>query len=301
MRKLKYLVLGSLVLLGAVYGQEKIKIAVIDIQAKSGIDEMTVSTLTDVLCTAMSQYPEFQIVARDDIKAMLGHMQDQQVLDCDDTACLVKIGDALGVLLLVAGNIGKVGEMYVINLKLINIEKAEVQNRISEKYQGSETGLVKKIEECGGILLAKKESTGKVDKERRGVRGALSQVAQVGTGREKGGMGPALASCCLDPRLGYEMNEGKKVHLYDVLGLFAVLRLVPAIDWGMGRGGACGCCLALTISKRAGRDFRKTRLRGKEILFFIPVLQWYPIIAVPLEAMSGKTWSEVVEEEGLTR
>ena len=97
------------------------------------------------------------------------------------------------------------------------------------------------------------------------------------------------------------MNEGKNVHLYDVLGLFAVLRLIPAIDWGFGGGGPCGCCVALTISKRAGRDFRTTRLRGKEFLYFVPVLWFYPAIAIPLEAMSGKTWSEVVEQEKLKR
>jgi hypothetical protein len=134
----------------------KAKIAVMDLKAKTGIDVMTVSSLTNLLCTAVSGLGNYEVIGREDMQSMLEHVADKQVLGCDDTKCLVDIGGALGVELLVSGDIGKVGDVFLINLKLINIGKAEVMNRVTEKYAGSETGLVDKLEASVAALFGSK-------------------------------------------------------------------------------------------------------------------------------------------------
>ena len=139
--------------LSALMADELPKVAVMDLNAKAGIEQTKAATLTDVLCTALKDLGGHKVVNRDDIQAMLSHVRDQQLLGCDDTRCLVQIGGALGVSLLVYGNIGMLGKTYVINLKLIDIDKAEVKNRISEKYDGNEAGLIKKMEESVKVLI----------------------------------------------------------------------------------------------------------------------------------------------------
>jgi hypothetical protein len=128
--------------------QAKIKIAVLDLKARSGIDKMTVSSLTDYTCTVIAELGNYDVIGKDDMRAMLEHVADQQLLDCDDTKCLTELGGALGGELLVSGNIGMVGRMYLINLKLIDIENAMVQNRLSDEYRGDETGLVGQLKVC---------------------------------------------------------------------------------------------------------------------------------------------------------
>ena len=118
---------------------------------------------------------------------------------------------------------------------------------------------------------------------------------------EGGAMVPCLASCCLDPRLGYEMNEGKEIHMYDVLSLFGILRLIPAVDWGLARSGAGGFCVTLFWGNRAGRDFKTTRLRGKELLLCVPVVNIVSAVLILSEVLGGKTWSEVEQAENLKR
>ena len=149
------------------FAQEPTKIAVMDLQAKAGIDRMKTSTLTDVLCTHISNQGNYEVIGRDDMKAMLEHLADKQLLECDDTKCLAKVGGALGVDLLLSGNIGMLGETYVINLKLIDIGNARVLKRISEKYMGGEAGLIDKLEVCVKSLFGiKKEPVAKVEEKK---------------------------------------------------------------------------------------------------------------------------------------
>jgi hypothetical protein len=138
-------------------GQEKIKVAVIDLKAKRGIDEMTVSSLTDLICTEIAALGKHTVIGRDDMQAMLEHVADKQLLECDDTKCLAQVGGALGVQQLMTGNIGMIGTTYLINLKLIDIENVQVLNRISVEYKGDEAGLIGKLKSCVAELFNEKK------------------------------------------------------------------------------------------------------------------------------------------------
>jgi TolB-like protein len=133
---------------GLCTAEEKTKIAVMELKAKSGLEETKASTLTDVLCTEIANLGNFDVIGKDDMQAMLQHITDKQLLECDDTKCLAQVGGALGVSRLVAGNIGMLGQTYVINVKLIDIDNATVLNRVSEKFEGGEAGLIDKMGEC---------------------------------------------------------------------------------------------------------------------------------------------------------
>jgi TolB-like protein len=136
---------------------EKIKIAVIDLKAKRGIDEMTVSSLTDLICTEIASTGKYSVIGRDDMQAMLEHIADKQLLECDDTKCLAQVGGALGVQQLMSGNIGMIGNTYLINLKLIDIDNVVVLNRISQEYKGDEAGLIGKLKETVAGLFGEKK------------------------------------------------------------------------------------------------------------------------------------------------
>lgn len=137
--------------------EELTKVAVMDLKAKSGIDQMTVSSLTDLVCTEIADLGKYEVIGRDDMATMLEHIADRQLLDCDDTQCLAQVGGALGVNQLVSGNVGMVGKTYLINMKLIDIENAKVINRISEKYTGDEAGLIEMMKRgilfCQGYII----------------------------------------------------------------------------------------------------------------------------------------------------
>jgi hypothetical protein len=141
-----------------------------------------------------------------------------------------------------------------------------------------------------------------------------------------GGVGPCLATCFLgDSRIGLYMNEGKPIEGTDwlvfganiagsVLGsaLFSsednpggtsipIGSVIAGVDAYNKSKSAKGFCAGALWGRRSGAEINTTKIRTKEILMCIPIVNIYPCIAVPLEAYSGKTMSQVIEEENLKR
>ena len=65
---------------------------------------------------------EARVMGSKEVDAMLGFEQKKQMAGCTDTSCMVAIGGALGVDKILMGSIGKLGNSYTLNLKLINIK-----------------------------------------------------------------------------------------------------------------------------------------------------------------------------------
>jgi TolB-like protein len=121
---------------------QKIKIAVMDVAAQQGVSPQAAGSLTDLATAEIAKLGRYEVISRDDIRVMLEHFANQQLAQCDDTRCLAVIGGALGVDYIFAGNVGMVGNLYIINLKVIDINQATVRSRVTAEYRGPEAGLV---------------------------------------------------------------------------------------------------------------------------------------------------------------
>ena len=118
----------------------------------------------------------------------------------------------------------------------------------------------------------------------------------------KGGVGPMLGSCLLGPRIGLEMNEGEEIQLMEVLPLITgVFRLWISYDYGYNAAGYKGFLASCCIGPRVGKEFNERKIRDREFLYPIPIVNLYPWITIGIEAYQGKTMTEIAEEENLTR
>ena len=122
-------------------GRKGTKLAVLDLGAH-GVAAGLGENLTQLLSLELKRFEGLGVVSRDEIQAMLRFEADKQTLTCsDDVSCLIEIGGALGVDYLVAGSVGRLGEAWVLVLKLMDIAKATVVSRVSESFQGAESHL----------------------------------------------------------------------------------------------------------------------------------------------------------------
>lgn len=123
----------------------------------------------------------------------------------------------------------------------------------------------------------------------------------------KGGVGPMLGSCCLGPRIGLEMNEGQEIELIEFALLLdngvtgGLIRLWLAYDYGYKAAGNKGFLASCCIGPRVGKEFNERKIRDREFLYPIPIVNLYPWITIGIEAYQGKTMTEIAEEENLTR
>lgn len=116
-------------------------IAVLDIQG-TGVDPALLPTLSEILTVEVDMLGMYRVIGGRDIQAMLGFEQQKEVLGCTDATCLAEIGGALGVERILASHIGKVGDTFVVNIKLINIRIATTEARVYETVNGKQDLLI---------------------------------------------------------------------------------------------------------------------------------------------------------------
>jgi TolB-like protein len=133
---------------------KKEPIAVMDLKAE-GVSQSTANVLSNKLRTELFNSGKYNVLNREDMKAILGEQEFQQSGMCDDMKCMAKIGGALGVIYMVTGSIGKLGETYNITLKMIDIEKIVNVNIIDEPYSGADDGLFIAIQNAGRKLMGR--------------------------------------------------------------------------------------------------------------------------------------------------
>jgi len=101
------------------------------IRGGAGFDPAQVALVEELMLGALDATGHFRVVGASDVAAILGHERRRMALGCDDAdaACVAEIAGALGVELLVAADMGRLGDTVVLTLKLLDAKKGAVLAR----------------------------------------------------------------------------------------------------------------------------------------------------------------------------
>ncbi len=117
------------------YAQEsKNNIAVIDIGGSLSLSENV--TLTNKLIAELATTGKFTVFERSEMRKILEEQKFQQS-DCISSECAVEAGQLLGVDKMVIGNIGKIGTVFSISLRLIDVRTGKIEKTASHDSEGS--------------------------------------------------------------------------------------------------------------------------------------------------------------------
>jgi len=112
-----------LLFIGLVFSQD-ITIAVLEFEGK-GVSQSETSTLTDRLRDEIFKTGVYNVLERglmDDVLKEQGFQQS----GCVTSECAVEVGNMLGVQQMIGGSIGKVGNMYTVSARIIDVGTGEV-------------------------------------------------------------------------------------------------------------------------------------------------------------------------------
>jgi len=112
----------------------KINIAVLDMDA-TNIKEEDARFLSDRLRIELFDAGKFNVLERDKMNVILDE-QGFQMSGCTSVECAVEIGQLLNVQQMVAGSIGRIGNVYSITLRLINVQTGQLLQTAKHDYQG---------------------------------------------------------------------------------------------------------------------------------------------------------------------
>lgn len=169
MKKSFYFLLGLLIFISfTCYAQEtRTTAAVVDLEVKGGVSPGVASMLSDYLRTQLVNTNKFTIVTRENMEQILKEQQFQ-MSGCTSQECIVQIGQLLGVRKMFTGSIGKVGDSFLINLKIINVQSGQIERAETERCdQCEEESLLVSIENIAYKIV----SIPKPKQEKKEVRG----------------------------------------------------------------------------------------------------------------------------------
>jgi TolB-like protein len=112
-----------------------INIAVADFEA-DGVTPGEAKTLTNKLRNELLKIASFSLIERTQMETILKE-QGFQNTGCVSTECIVEIGQLIGVSQIVAGSIGKVGEIYIVSSRIIDVGTGKVLATYEYTSRGS--------------------------------------------------------------------------------------------------------------------------------------------------------------------
>lgn len=156
---------------------------------------------------------------------------------------------------------------------------------------------------------------------------AQQQAGAINAKPDAGGLTPCLLTCYLGPRVGTEYNEGRGIATIEWISLlFFPARIVSGVQAYQGKtmtewardaeidsrpipppkgdsiqpGGAAACFIGFCLGPRPAMERNEgRRLRTKEILLFVPIVNIVMAVVMGLESYNGKTMTQIAQDEGL--
>ena len=134
MNSIRYTTLFFLLMLSQLFSKTT-TVAVLNFDG-ANITEDELVILADRLSSEIFKLGEYTVVERSAMGEILSEQGFQQS-GCTTTDCAVEVGALLGVQRMVTGSIGKIGNLYTITAKSINVETGGLDNQISLDVSGT--------------------------------------------------------------------------------------------------------------------------------------------------------------------
>lgn len=134
MKSARWLIFLFIFSLTFLFAQEKTNIAVLQLDV-SGLSPEEGKILTDRLIIELFKTNKYNVLEREKLESILSE-QNFQLSGCTSTECLVEVGQLLGVQAMVGGSVGKFGNLYTINIRMIDVESGSMINQATFDYSG---------------------------------------------------------------------------------------------------------------------------------------------------------------------
>ena len=153
--------------------QEPVLIGMLELEANN-VEEPEARAIADRLRFHLGNLGVFRVLERNRMEAILQEMGFQLSGACDTEECLTQIGRILGVSKMVAGSVSKVGEIYALQVRLVDIASSEIERQAISDVEGIEAVLLEGTEDVARQLgrlqegprqRAGREQTGPADVE----------------------------------------------------------------------------------------------------------------------------------------
>lgn len=113
------------------------RVAVYDLQA-DGIEPRVGRFVTDSLVVELRKLDGISVISTDEVRALIDHDAQMQLLGCDDGKCQSPVGDALGADEILVGTLSTVAGSSVMTLRRIDHNAARAMATVTRRLKPSD-------------------------------------------------------------------------------------------------------------------------------------------------------------------
>ena len=117
-------------------------IAVMDLEARGGLTKDEVTAISDRLRGELVQTGKINVLERNQMNDILKEQGFQQSGACTDASCIVEVGQLLAVSKIAGGSIGKVGRVFSVSLKVIDVATGKIEQQVSADFRCGKEELI---------------------------------------------------------------------------------------------------------------------------------------------------------------
>lgn len=155
--KIWYLLLAFISALGLVqpvFAQPLPALAVLELDAKGGISLDQARILTDRIRAHVLQSQRYTVLEREKMQAILIEQGFQQSLNAcgSNLNCSAELGKLLGVQYLISGGVSQLESIYILNLRILDVEKGQI---LKEEYRDCACSLSQVLKQEAGKVVQK--------------------------------------------------------------------------------------------------------------------------------------------------
>lgn len=111
-------------------------IAILDLTLSDGITVSDQQMIADRLEMELIATKAYTVLERRKISSMLDEQGFQQSGACAASECQVQMGQLLGVDQIVTGSLGKIGNVFSMNVKIVDVQSGAIQSSYSVDVKG---------------------------------------------------------------------------------------------------------------------------------------------------------------------
>ncbi len=134
--KLLQITLLLFALSAGAFAQEPLKaIAVLQLDY-AGITEQEADILTRKLSSELVKLGSYTVLDRSEMATILQEQGFQQS-GCSSQECAVEVGQLLGVQMMIAGSVGKIGSIYYTEIRMLDVETSQITQTVDHSQTGA--------------------------------------------------------------------------------------------------------------------------------------------------------------------
>ena len=133
----------------------EVSVAILSIHSRTSSKE-DLEPVADFVAEEIENNSNTEVLFLDDVRTLLQAEGVENLLNCITDSCISKIGSYIGVDMVVIGKLGKLGNKYVFNLKMVDVLRDRTISRVSATVNDDVGLILNEIPDMIGNLVTKK-------------------------------------------------------------------------------------------------------------------------------------------------